>query len=75
MADFAGALIVVSHDVWFLKQVLEPEADGSDSEEEGEPIQREVYTIKQGVVNKWEKGIDAYVASVLRTVKKQNKML
>ncbi|KAL7321162.1 hypothetical protein PS15m_000966 [Mucor circinelloides] len=75
LADFSGALIVVSHDVWFLKQVLESEADGSDSEEEGEPIQREVYTIKQGVVNKWEKGIDAYVASVLRTVKKQNKML
>ncbi|GAN02555.1 conserved hypothetical protein [Mucor ambiguus] len=76
LADFSGALVVVSHDVWFLKQVLEPETDGSDSdEEEEEPIQREVYTIKQGVVNKWEKGIDAYVASVLRTVKKQNKML
>ncbi|KAL0145759.1 P-loop containing nucleoside triphosphate hydrolase protein [Mucor lusitanicus] len=75
LADFSGALVVVSHDIWFLKQVLEPEADDSDSDEEEEPIQREVYTIKQGVVNKWEKGIDAYVASVLRTVKKQNKML
>ncbi|OAD01364.1 hypothetical protein MUCCIDRAFT_117651, partial [Mucor lusitanicus CBS 277.49] len=66
LADFSGALVVVSHDIWFLKQVLEPEADDSDSDEEEEPIQREVYTIKQGVVNKWEKGIDAYVASVLR---------
>lgn len=75
LADFSGALIVVSHDVWFLKQVLEPETDGSESDEEEEPIQREVFTIKQGIVKKWEKGIDAYVSSVLRTVKKQNKLL
>ncbi|KAI8645995.1 P-loop containing nucleoside triphosphate hydrolase protein [Parasitella parasitica] len=75
LADFSGALIVVSHDVWFLKQILDPETDESESDQEDELIQREVYSIKQGVVKKWEKGIDAYVASVLRTVKKQNNML
>ncbi|CEP19436.1 hypothetical protein [Parasitella parasitica] len=75
LADFPGALIVVSHDVWFLKQVLEPETDESESDQKDELTQREVYTVKQGVVKKWEKGIDAYVASVLRTVKKQNNML
>ncbi|KAL7335220.1 hypothetical protein PS15p_200724 [Mucor circinelloides] len=34
------------HDVWFLMQILEPEADDSDSDVEEEPVQREAYTIK-----------------------------
>lgn len=76
LEDYSGALVVVSHDVWFLKQVLEPESndDEEDSDDDVVPVQREVYTIKNGKVQKWEKGIDAYVASVLRTVKKQNKV-
>jgi len=69
LVDFSGALIVVSHDVWFLTQILEPKADDSDSDVEEEPVQREAYTIKQGVVNKWGKGMDAYAVSVLRTEK------
>jgi ATP-binding cassette subfamily F protein 3 len=75
--DYSGAVVVVSHDIWFLKQVLEPESLENEEEEEVyemPPCQREVFTIKNGQVQKWEKGIDAYVASVLRTVKKQNKM-
>ena len=78
LEDYSGALVVVSHDVWFLKQVLEPVHDDEYDEEGSDndvlPTQREVFTIKNGKVQKWEKGIDAYVASVLRTVKKQNKV-
>jgi ATP-binding cassette subfamily F protein 3 len=77
LAEYSGALVVVSHDVWFLKQIFEPEivGDNDDDEADGDqlPSQNEVYTIKNGQVQKWEKGIDAYVASVLRTVRKQNK--
>lgn len=43
---FSGALIAISCDVWFLTQILEPEADDSDSDVEEEPVQREAYTIK-----------------------------
>jgi ATPase subunit of ABC transporter with duplicated ATPase domains len=78
LEDYTGALVVVSHDVWFLKQVFEPELSDSEDEDITEtdvlPPQKEMFTIKNGNVQKWEKGIDAYVASVLRTVKKQNKV-
>lgn len=76
LAGYSGALVAVSHDVWFLKQILEPESneDEDDSDDDVLPSQNEVFTIKNGQVQKWEKGIDAYVASVLRTVKKQNKV-
>lgn len=77
LAEYSGALVVVSHDVWFLKQIFEPELDEEDDvsdEEDALPLKSEVYTIKNGHVQKWEKGIDAYVASVLRTVRKHNKL-
>lgn len=74
LAGYSGALITVSHDVWFLKQILEPESsegynsDGSDSDIIS--TQNEVYTIDNGNVCRWKKGIDAYVSFVLRTMKK-----
>ncbi|KAG2234311.1 hypothetical protein INT48_000761 [Thamnidium elegans] len=78
LAGYSGALIAVSHDVWFLKQILESESseeynsDGSDNDLI--PTQNEVYTIDNGNVCRWEKSIDAYVSSVLRTMKKKNKI-
>lgn len=78
LAGYTGALVVVSHDVWFLKQVLEPETNKENEEDESDidllPTQSEVFTFKNGHVQRWEKGIDAYVASVMRTVKKQNRV-
>ncbi|KAI8983429.1 P-loop containing nucleoside triphosphate hydrolase protein [Pilobolus umbonatus] len=70
---FSGALVLVSHDIWFLKQLLEedPEREDREGDELENHVQREVYTIKGGKVAKWEKGLDAYVASVLRTVLKK----
>ncbi|GAA5797956.1 hypothetical protein HPULCUR_003354 [Helicostylum pulchrum] len=78
LAGYSGALVVVSHDVWFLKQVLEPETnhvEDEDEDDESVPTQSEVFTIKNGLVQKWEKGIDAYVASVMRTVRKKNRAI
>ncbi|KAI7907657.1 P-loop containing nucleoside triphosphate hydrolase protein [Cokeromyces recurvatus] len=67
---FSGALIVVSHDIWFLKQIFE---QSDDEDTTTAKKQNEIYTIKQGRIQKWEKGIDSYVASVLRNMRNQNK--
>ncbi|KAG2231836.1 hypothetical protein INT48_005619 [Thamnidium elegans] len=78
LAGYSGALVVVSHDVWFLKQILEPETshdEDEDGEDESVSTQNEVFTINNGQVQKWEKGIDAYVASVMRIVRKKNRAI
>ncbi|KAI8984310.1 P-loop containing nucleoside triphosphate hydrolase protein [Mycotypha africana] len=76
LADFSGAVVVVSHDLWFLKQIFEAEDGDNNSEssqqEEIAPVQKEIYTINDGHVKRWEKGIDAYAASILRRVQKLN---
>jgi ATP-binding cassette subfamily F protein 3 len=70
LCEFEGALVVVSHDVWFLKQVIE--GDGKDDDEDdtdgGDDEYRGVlYTVtKKGELKKWEKGLDAYVDRVQR---------
>lgn len=70
LKDYSGTLVIVSHDVWFLKQLFEDEEEDED-EDEFDVKKKEVYTIKQGKVTKWEKGIDKYVAQVLRSVNKK----
>ncbi|GAA5815226.1 hypothetical protein MFLAVUS_008732 [Mucor flavus] len=78
LAAYSGALIAVSHDVWFLKQILEPESSegyySDESDSDMIPTQNEVYTIDNGNVCRWKKGIDAYVSFVLRTMKKNNNL-
>lgn len=75
LVGYSGALIIVSHDVWFLKQIMEPESDDNDDDDdslvESEiiPNQNEIYVIDDGNVYKWEKGMDSYVSSILRTIK------
>ncbi|OBZ83950.1 ABC transporter F family member 3 [Choanephora cucurbitarum] len=68
LREFPGALVIVSHDIWFLKQLLEPEVE--NEEEDNEPLRHHAYSVGSRGVQKWEKGIDAYVASVLKTVRK-----
>ncbi|OAD66445.1 hypothetical protein PHYBLDRAFT_97316, partial [Phycomyces blakesleeanus NRRL 1555(-)] len=65
LAGYTGALVLVSHDVWFLKQLMEnvPKED-SDDEENDEPDKSAFYTVKDGQVKPWDKGMDAYVSSV-----------
>ncbi|KAL0076510.1 P-loop containing nucleoside triphosphate hydrolase protein [Phycomyces blakesleeanus] len=71
LAGYTGALVLVSHDVWFLKQLMEnvPKED-SDDEENDEPDKSAFYTVKDGQVKPWDKGMDAYVSSVLKQVRK-----
>ncbi|KAG0750520.1 hypothetical protein G6F62_002357 [Rhizopus arrhizus] len=77
LEEYSGAVVLVSHDVWFLKQVFEgPLYDDSESDKESQDDedefnkQNEIYVIENGNVRRWEQGIDAYVASVLKKVKK-----
>ena len=71
LCEFEGALVVVSHDVWFLKQVIE--GDGKDEDDDdgddvdGEEYKGVLYTVtKKGELKRWEKGLDAYVDRVQR---------
>lgn len=76
LAAFAGCLVLVSHDFWFLKQLMEPQqGDDDDDDDEAAALERqvknEIYSLRAGVFKRWEKGLDAYVNSTLKTVKKQ----
>ena len=71
--EFEGALVVVSHDIWFLKQVIEgdegrdDEGGGSVDDVDGEEYRGVLYTVtQQGELKRWEKGLDAYVDKVQR---------
>jgi ATP-binding cassette subfamily F protein 3 len=69
LCGFEGALVVVSHDVWFLKQVIEgdDEDDDEDGDGDGEECRGVLYTVtKKGELKRWEKGLDAYVDRVQR---------
>ncbi|KAI9027425.1 P-loop containing nucleoside triphosphate hydrolase protein [Phycomyces nitens] len=71
LAGYSGALVLVSHDVWFLKQLMEnvPKEDDDDDDTD-EAEKSTFYTVKDGQVKQWEKGMEAYVSSVLRQVRK-----
>ena len=70
LCEFEGALVVVSHDVWFLKQVIEgggDDDDDADGESDGEREKGVLYTVtKKGELKMWEKGLDAYVEKIQR---------
>lgn len=72
LREFEGAVVVVSHDMWFLKQVVEGEEDeeggeGEDGEEGGV-----VYVVngKMGGLRRWESGLSSYVERVRRRAQK-----
>ncbi|EKM81393.1 hypothetical protein AGABI1DRAFT_72319 [Agaricus bisporus var. burnettii JB137-S8] len=67
LCGFEGALVVVSHDIWFLKQVVE--GDDEDEDEDGESA---LYMVtKQGQLKQWDAGLDAYVERVQRQIKRR----
>jgi ATP-binding cassette, subfamily F, member 3 len=71
LCEFEGALVVVSHDFWFLKQVIEGDGKDDDDDDvddgEGEEYRGVLYTVtKTGELKRWEKGLDAYVDRVHR---------
>ncbi|KAI8071252.1 P-loop containing nucleoside triphosphate hydrolase protein [Gongronella butleri] len=70
--SYTGSLILVSHDVWFMKQLLEPEREDADEDEHFDKmLKTEVYALKTGQFKRWEKGMDAYVQQTLRKVQRQ----
>ena len=78
LCEFEGALVVVSHDVWFLKQVIEGAGKDDDDDDaddlDGEEYRGVLYTVtKRGELKRWEKGLDAYVDRVQRLSMSQRK--
>lgn len=72
LCGFEGALVVVSHDIWFLKQVIE--GDHEDDDKDGDKDEGSVlYTItRQGQLKRWwDAGLDAYVERVQRQIKRR----
>lgn len=68
LCEFEGALVVVSHDVWFLKQVIEGDDDDDDRDDDEDGSSKGVlYTVtKKGELKMWEKGLEAYVDKIQR---------
>lgn len=68
LCEFEGALVVVSHDVWFLKQVIEGDDDDDDRDDEDDGLNKGVlYTVtKKGELKMWDKGLEAYVEKIQR---------
>jgi len=62
LREFEGALVVVSHDIWFLKEVIEGDEDENEEWEESKGV---LYTVtKKGKLRRWETGLEAYVEKV-----------
>ncbi|KIK95617.1 hypothetical protein PAXRUDRAFT_826848 [Paxillus rubicundulus Ve08.2h10] len=71
LQGFGGALVLVSHDLWFLRGLMEglnEEEDEGDGEDEG---RRGVfYVVGGGAVKRWEGDLDGYVSLVMKKVRK-----
>ncbi|KAI7862078.1 P-loop containing nucleoside triphosphate hydrolase protein [Spinellus fusiger] len=68
LSEYSGALIVVSHDIWFLRQLLETTQEDSDKEDKISMNDKsEIYIVKNGQVSPWKRSIDDYVSLVFKT--------
>lgn len=70
-----GAVVLVSHDRWFMRGVVEGLVDDADSDDEGEdededaaPRRRAVFQLKAGQLTRLDGGVDQFVKAVLRRV-------
>ncbi|KAK2000134.1 ABC transporter [Colletotrichum falcatum] len=71
LKGWEGAVVIVSHDRWFMRGVVEDSAEGFDSEEEGEeeavPRRRRlVYELRAGVMSQLEGGVTEFENSVAK---------
>lgn len=68
LCEFEGALVAVSHDIWFLKQVIEGDNDDEDRDDDDDGQNKGVlYTVtKKGELKIWDKGLEAYVEKIQR---------
>ncbi|KAG1743012.1 P-loop containing nucleoside triphosphate hydrolase protein [Suillus lakei] len=72
LEGFEGALVLVSHDVWFMKQLMEGEEDDADDESNVQE-ERAFYVVRNGAVKRWKKDMDGYVDAVMKKVRKSDK--
>ncbi|KAK2023551.1 ABC transporter [Colletotrichum zoysiae] len=74
LRDWEGAVVLVSHDRWFMRGVVEGSAEDVGSEEEDEeeaaPRRRLVYKLRAGVMSRLEHGVTEFEDSVAKRVAK-----
>lgn len=78
LREWEGAVVLVSHDRWFMRGVIEGQLqdvgsdDESDDEDEGASSQRRrvVYRIKGGVLTKLENGVQGFEDLMEKRIKK-----
>lgn len=72
LRDWGGAVVLVSHDRWFMRGAIEGRVQDDDDEEENSVVssrRRAVYRIKQGVLMKLDNGVQEFEDLVERRVK------
>ncbi|CRK15071.1 hypothetical protein BN1708_011340 [Verticillium longisporum] len=76
LCDWEGAVVLVSHDRWFMRGAVEGQIEDSDdeaeddSEDEAAPRRRMVYKLRAGKLRKLERGTTEFEESVEKTVAK-----
>ncbi|KAI9308793.1 P-loop containing nucleoside triphosphate hydrolase protein, partial [Cunninghamella echinulata] len=73
LTGFTGCLVLVSHDFWFLKQLMEPVLADDQSDDEGAENDtfHDIFSLKAGTLKRWDSGLDSYIESTLKKVQKQ----
>ncbi|KAG0049379.1 hypothetical protein BGZ83_005838 [Gryganskiella cystojenkinii] len=75
LKEYTGAVVLVSHDAYFVKAVCENPEEDSDGEEEEDVLRAQeeagvVYRVKNGKLIRLEGGVDEYVKTVVVENKK-----
>ncbi|KAK7447506.1 hypothetical protein CaCOL14_008578 [Colletotrichum acutatum] len=74
LRDWEGAVVLVSHDRWFMRGAVEGLIEDSDSEddedERGVPRRRLVYKLRQGNMTRLKSGVTEFEQSVAKRVTK-----
>ncbi|KAF5023671.1 hypothetical protein F66182_4237 [Fusarium sp. NRRL 66182] len=75
LRDWEGAVILVSHDRWFMRGVVEGAMEDDDEtdqdDDDGDAVRRRiVYRLKGGKMNTLERGVDEFEQLMERRVKK-----
>ncbi|KAG0020772.1 hypothetical protein BGZ81_009206 [Podila clonocystis] len=75
LKGFAGAVVLVSHDAYFVKAVCEQDDDDLSDQDEDDQLRLQeeagvVYRVKGGKLHRLEGGVDEYVKTVVAENKK-----